>query len=72
MLGLVPNTRGNNKTWNLWFRRDAREPVNVWNDFDTKWAEYRLAGEAVTQPVDATVNVAGRRTNPHTIQVETL
>jgi hypothetical protein len=39
-----PNTKGDNKTWNLWFRTDG--PVN--RTYSTKWAEYRLAGEAST------------------------
>jgi len=40
------NTKGDNKTWCLWFRKDA--PVNRHNDYETKWAEYRLNGEAST------------------------
>jgi hypothetical protein len=40
-----PNTKGDNKTWNLWFRRGAK------NDYSTKWAEYQLDGEAYTDAV---------------------
>lgn len=45
-----PNTKGANKTWALWFRKDA--PANRSNDFETKWSQYRLQGEADTQSVN--------------------
>jgi hypothetical protein len=47
-----PNTKGDNKTWNIWFRRDPNEPENIWNDYATKWAEYQLKGEAFTHSVN--------------------
>jgi hypothetical protein len=34
-----PNTKGENRTWNLWFRRDARGSAH---DYATKWARYRI------------------------------
>jgi|SRR5580700_5489139 hypothetical protein len=39
-----PNTKGDNKTWNLWFRTDGPKD----RTYSTKWAEYRLKGEAYT------------------------
>jgi|SRR5271165_179353 len=39
-----PNTKGDNKTWNLWFRTDGPKD----RTYSTKWAEYRLKGEAST------------------------
>ena len=44
-LATNPNTKGENTTWNLWFRSDA--PLKA-NDFATKWSKYRLQGEAYT------------------------
>lgn len=34
-----PNTKGENRTWNLWFGKDAPPKAN---DYATKWAKYRL------------------------------
>jgi hypothetical protein len=42
-----PNTKGDNKTWCLWFRKDPNDS-NIWYDYETKWAKYRLKGEAYT------------------------
>jgi hypothetical protein len=42
-----PNTKGANKTWALWFCKNA--PANRSNDFETKWSQYRLQGEADTK-----------------------
>jgi hypothetical protein len=39
-----PNTKGDNRTWNLWFREDGPKDRN----YSMKWAEYQLKGEAVT------------------------
>ena len=50
-----PNTKGDNRTWNLWFRKDANEESNIWNDYATKWAEYQLKGEAFTHSVTGAV-----------------
>ncbi len=41
-----PNTRGDNTTWNLWFRADGPEKASGYAD---KWNEYRLSGEATTE-----------------------
>lgn len=47
-----PNTKGDNKTFCLWFRKNA--PFARSGDYATKWAEYRLKGEATTDmPVSA-------------------
>jgi hypothetical protein len=51
-----PNTKGDNRTWNLWFRKDANEQPNIWNDYATKWAEYQLKGQAFTRSVNVPVN----------------
>lgn len=40
-----PNTKGDNRTWNLWFD-DANHKSS--SGFATKWAKYRLHGEAST------------------------
>lgn len=42
-----PNTKGANRTWALWFRKGG--PANGSNDFERKWSQYRLEGEADTQ-----------------------
>lgn len=52
-----PNTKGANKTFCLWFRKNA--PFARSGDYATKWAEYRLKREAYTQPANATVNATG-------------
>jgi hypothetical protein len=44
-----PNTKGANKTWALWFRKDA--PADRSSDYATKWSQYRLQGEADTRLV---------------------
>jgi hypothetical protein len=38
-LSTDPNTKGQNTTWNLWFRKDAPGKAN---DYATKWARYKL------------------------------
>lgn len=43
-----PNTKGDNRTWNLWF--DDDDPPKA-NGFARKWQAYRLAGIANTQTV---------------------
>jgi hypothetical protein len=40
-LATQPNTKGQNTTWNLWFRKDAPGKAN---DYATKWARYKLQG----------------------------
>jgi hypothetical protein len=40
-----PNTKGNNKTWNLWFCSDG--PAKA-NNFDAHWRQYLLAGDVRT------------------------
>ncbi len=54
-----PNTKGDNKTWNLWFKKDA--PAKA-NDYATKWANYRLDVSIVT-PKAATPLNGGRGPN---------
>jgi hypothetical protein len=41
-----PNTKGDNRTWNLWFRDDGKN-----ENFDETWSEYRLKGEATTEAI---------------------
>jgi hypothetical protein len=41
-----PNTKGDNKTWCLGFRKSGRTTMS--SDYETKWSEYRLEGEAYT------------------------
>ena len=41
-----PNTKGDNRTWTLWFRRDAPGKAN---DYATKWAKYRLNNTVVSE-----------------------
>lgn len=41
-----PNTKGDNRTWNIWF--DNSGPSKA-NGFAGKWAEYRLPGSADTR-----------------------
>ena len=43
-----PNTKGDNTTWNLWFDDDGPSKAN---GFATKWAKFRLPGEAETSQV---------------------
>jgi len=38
-----PNTKGDNRTWNLWFNKYGPSKAN---NFAEKWQEYRLAGSA--------------------------
>lgn len=40
-----PNTKGNNRTWNVWFDPDGPPKAN---DFGQKWGQYRLVGEMST------------------------
>lgn len=46
-------TKGDNKTFCLWFRKNGKTSMS--SDYETKWAEYRLAGEAYTD----VLNTAG-------------
>ncbi len=41
-LATKPATRGNNRTWNIWFD----DGPNSWSGFATKWANYRVGGQA--------------------------
>jgi hypothetical protein len=54
-----PNTKGDNKTWNLWFKKDA--PTKA-NGYATKWAKYRL-DVSIMPPNAAVPNNGGRRPN---------
>jgi hypothetical protein len=42
-LATNPNTKGDNRTWNLWFNKDGPSKAN---DFAEKWQQYRLTGSA--------------------------
>jgi hypothetical protein len=53
-----PNTKGDNKTWNLWFNKDA--PTEA-NDYATKWAKYRLDIPIIPRQVAVTNNGGGQR-----------
>jgi hypothetical protein len=43
-LATRPNTKGDNRTWNLWFNKAGPSKSN---NFAEKWSEYRLGGSAV-------------------------
>lgn len=47
-------TKGDNKAWCLWFRKKGKTEKS--SDYETKWAEYRLKGEAFTDSVNVVVN----------------
>jgi hypothetical protein len=51
-----PNTKGDNKTWNLWFKKDA--PTKA-NDYATKWAKYRLDVSIATPKIASLRNSGG-------------
>lgn len=42
-LATRPNTKGDNRTWNLWFNKDGPSKAN---NFAEKWCQYRLTGSA--------------------------
>lgn len=42
-LATRPNTKGDNRTWNLWFNKDGPSKAN---NFAEKWQQYRLDGFA--------------------------
>ena len=44
-----PNTKGDNKTFVLSFRKGPA----TYSDYETKWAQYQLSGEAYTEAVAA-------------------
>lgn len=46
-LATNPNTKGDNRTWNLWF--DESGPAKA-NGYAEKWAKYRLPGNVSTIP----------------------
>lgn len=54
-----PNTKGDNRTWNLWFKKDA--PTKA-NDYAARWSRYRLDVTINASEPSPTV-VPGRRTN---------
>jgi hypothetical protein len=49
-LNTHPNTKGNNKTWNLWFCADG--PAKA-NNFDAHFRQYLLAGDVRTDSLSA-------------------
>ncbi len=57
-LASSPATKGNNRTWNLWFD-DGQSPAG---GFARKWREYRLAGSASTVPLTTAPELAAKRT----------
>jgi hypothetical protein len=44
-LATGPNTKGDNRTWNLWFSANSRPEAS---EFHEKWNAYRLSGFATT------------------------
>jgi hypothetical protein len=42
-LATKPNTKGDNRTWNLWFNKSGPSKAN---NFAEKWQQYRLSGSA--------------------------
>lgn len=50
-LATNPNTKGDNRTWNLWF--DDDDPAKA-NGFAKKWEMHRLSGNVNTQNVHET------------------
>jgi hypothetical protein len=56
-LNTSPNTKGDNKTWNLWFSADG--PAKA-NNFAALWKQYVLAGDTeATQAASLTTSVDG-------------
>jgi len=47
-------TKGDNKAWCLWFRKKGKTSES--SDYETKWAEYRLKGDAYTNSVNVSVD----------------
>jgi hypothetical protein len=47
-----PSTKGENRTWNIWFDDDA--PAKA-NGFAQKWSSYRLQGSATTDALSKSV-----------------
>jgi len=51
-----PNTKGDNRTWNLWFSENG--PAKA-NNFHVRWKKYLLTGDADAQPDPMTVETDG-------------
>lgn len=49
-----PNTKGDNRTWNLWFRGDGKK---VASGYAQTWAGYQLEGDASTEGTSQTAPV---------------
>jgi hypothetical protein len=49
-LATSPNTKGDNRTWNLWFRENGPKKAN---GFHEHWKKYLLKGSADTQQTTA-------------------
>ncbi len=49
-LSTRPNTKGNNRTWNIWFDESGRKTSNRYAE---KWVDYRLEGTVSTHDVAA-------------------
>ena len=68
-----PTTRGNNRTWNLWF---GNQPTPYCGGFAAKWRQYRLNGHAATTAVDSAPTPAlarnGAPAAPRTQEVRSL
>ena len=56
-LNTSPNTKGNNRTWNIWFDESGRKTANRYAE---KWADYRLEGTVSTHDVGATSSPSER------------
>lgn len=54
-LASSPNTKGKNRTWNIWF--DDESPKA--GGFAKRWAQYRLTGSATTHPITASATPWG-------------
>jgi len=52
-----PNTKGDNRTWNLWFKKDVTANGS---DYATKWAKYRLDISVVARERGPTTGDDGR------------
>jgi hypothetical protein len=55
-LALNPNTKGGNRTWNLWFQADAPGKANLHkaNNFAEKWKKYRLKSHISSKEIEST------------------
>lgn len=62
-LASKPNTKGDNRTWNIWFD----DNVSKAGGFAKKWAQYRLTTSGTTESL-----VRGAESTPHAYGKQTL